>query len=166
MKRVIILVITLVLAGCTTIDRNKGIAVEFKTGIVSSADCEKIEHSDLYPIKRDECRGIAVTTEAHRVKIVVGQNFGVEYLLSNLSKKNCYELTHKLVHPAMIDSEGRERTEYSRSTNVGQCYNEDEQYWGVFSWYVEEDWESVEGPWIFSIMIDGTPLLSEVIYAH
>lgn len=140
------------------------VSVSYKTGLVASSRCAQLEEqADRYPLARDICKSIAVQEQTHRVKGELGANFGVEYDLSGLDNRDCHTLSHVLIHPQMITPVGEPRDYYVRHQQIGACQGDADHYADVYSWYIEEPWELVTGPWTFKVLLDGNELISETI---
>ena len=165
MKNIILLYTMVLLSACIQKPFLQNERAFYKAGLVSSFDCEKEEVTDNHPIERESCGKIHVYKELDKVKLFLGENFGVEYWIKGLDNKDCYVVTHYLEHPKMVTPSGDIRHAYKRDMNVGKCNDDDGEYDDVFSWYIGEEWEAVAGTWKFEILLDGKILISKEMYA-
>ena len=164
MKVLVVILLSLFLASCSFLAQQDEKNVQYKYGYVGFSGCEKLRHADGYPIKRGECEEIKVINETESIQMNLGVVFGIDYMIFDLDDSDCYTITHKLTHPEMTTPKGK-RSSYFRNRKAGKCIGEVGSSSGVFSWYIEAEWEAIKGNWEFEILLDGKPVIKKIITA-
>jgi hypothetical protein len=158
MKILVVILLFSFVVGCSHYTVRDDIEIHSRAGIVEAIGCESEGIHDDHLTERQSCDDQRVVIEASKIKMKLGLDFGVEYLITPKSNISCLEETRVLEHPPMTQPDGKVTTFYSRSYRVGNCSNPDDDTMtfgrDVFSWNIAEDWEAVTGVWVFKILLD------------
>lgn len=156
MKLIFFTIFVVCLSSCATNNKltDTQPQVVWKAGLFEVGGCEDIEIHGDYMSARRNCETFALVDETSSVKIELGINFGIEYLITPRPGVSCFKETRILEHPPILQPNGKITTSYSRNYWVGDCPDAVPFGSDMFTWNIGEDWEAVTGKWIFKVLFD------------